>query len=165
VVESQAVTRAPAAFAATDLLHRRIQLPYRFQLGLERSNVLVKTDSPLMWRVLRSSAESSGLIAESGVAVWEIAVEVQNEATSSLSVEMTDSFDAYSFGPSRSLRMSSGSWFAYTPPSLNGVGFAIVSGDECCQVRQLLAFFERIKFSIGEGEPESNSLVEREVLA
>jgi hypothetical protein len=115
--------------------------------------------------VLNGSGRSSGLIAEAGTSVWEIAVELRNETVFLLNVEMTDSFDAYFFGPSRSLRMSTGSWFAYTPPSLSGVGFAIVHGDECCQLRQLIAFIEKIKLFVGDFKVESPSQAEREVLA
>jgi hypothetical protein len=164
VVDPQAGSRA-IGFASTDMLHRRIALPYRFQVELERLKVLVMTDSLLMEQAFSGCVRSSCLMAEGDAAVWEIAVEAQNETDCPAGEELADDFDVYSFGPSRSLRMSSGSWFAYTPPSLSGVGFAIVVGDECCRVRQLREFVERIRLFAGECETQGNVQVEHEVLA
>ena len=82
--------------------------------------------------------------------VWEIAVEVRSETASLLDREAKNGFDDYWIGPSRSLRMNSGSWFAYTPPVLDGVGFAMIAGDECSQILQLTAFLNNIMIFLGD---------------
>ena len=117
MLESQIITKARIQFSATDMLHRRVLLPYELQLSLGTSNVLIKTDSPLMKMALGGHADSSTLVGEAFGAVWEIVVEVRSDTATLLDWEAANSFDDYRIGPSRSLRMSSGSWFAYTPVS------------------------------------------------
>ena len=101
MVETQIVTKT-VQFAATDMLHRRVLLPYEYQLLLGTSNVLIKTDSLLMKMALGIHARGSALAGEVFTAVWEIAVEVRSETASLLDWEATNSFDDYRIGPSRS---------------------------------------------------------------
>jgi len=48
------------------------------------------------------------------------------------------------FGPSFALRLGSGSWFAHTPPSLSGAGFAMVNGTERDRIHQLSVYLRAI---------------------
>ena len=165
MVEFDISATAPADFAATDMLHRRIPLTYQFRFMMGESILFIKTNSRLINAALGGHVRGSASIGEAGAAVWEIAVEVQNENASLSDREEAEGFETYSFGPSRSLRMDSGSWFAYTPPSLSGVGFAMVSSDESCQTLELAAFLEKIVLFLGENETQANSSLEREVPA
>jgi hypothetical protein len=155
----------PADFAATDMMHRRVPLLHRFQLVLGESNVLIKTDSQLINAALGSCARSSDPLDNDYDAVWEIAVEVQNQSALLPGWRETDGFEIYSFGSSRSLRLDGGSWFAHTPPLLSGVGFVMISGDESCQIRQLARFLDKIMLFFGDNESRPNSFTEREVHA
>jgi hypothetical protein len=165
VLESHTSTSAAGDFAATDMLHRRVPLPHWFQFVMGESIVFIKTNSPLVDLALDSPVLSSSSIGEAGAEIWEIAVEVQNETASSLGWEEADGFEIHSFGPSRSLRMDSGSWFAHTPPSLSGVGFAMISGDESSQIRQLAGLLDKIVLFLGDGGSRSDSFRERGVSA
>jgi hypothetical protein len=165
VVKSQITTNSAAQYAATDMLHRRVLLPYRFELLLGTSTVLIKTDAALMKMALSGYSRSSMLVGEVFAAVWEIAVEVQSNTAAQPHCEAANGFDDYWVGPSRSLRMSSGSWFAYTPPSLDGVGFAMIAGDECSQIAQLAALLDNIKLFLGDSAALNRSKLECEVPA
>jgi len=61
--------------------------------------------------------------------------------------------------------MSSGSWFAYTPPSLDGVGFAMIAGDECSQIRQLASYIGNVNLFLRESTTQSRVELESEVQA
>ena len=165
MVESQITTKAQFQYAASDMLHRRVLLPYTLQLLLETSIVLLKTDSPLMKVALGSHARSSTSMGEVYTAVWEISVEVRSDSASVPDWETANGFDDYWVGPSRSIRMSSGSWFVFTPPSLDGVGFAMIAGDESSQIQQLGAFLSHIKLFLGDSAARNRSRLEREVPA
>ena len=160
----ESLTTAPQAdFAATDMMHRRIPLLHRFQLMLGDSIVAIKTDSPLMNEALGSCVGSIGSSCNADSAVWDIAVEVRNEAAPLQGCDEMDGFETCCFGSGRSLRLESGSWFAHTPPSLSGVGFAMISGDESCQIQQLEAFLDRIVLFLGDGESRPNSFMKHGV--
>jgi hypothetical protein len=165
VVEFDIAATAPADFAATDMLHRRIPLTYQFRFMMGESILFIKTNTPLIHAALGGHVRGASSIGEAGAAAWEIAVEVQSENASLPGAEKAEGFETCSFGPSKSLRMGSGSWFAYTPPSLSGVGFAMVSRDESCQIRELAAFLDKIMLFLSDNETQSNSSLAHEVLA
>lgn len=134
-----------AAAASTDLLHRRIAMPYSFQLRVGDSAVRVKTDFAPMSKALLSLKTTTDPAGEEANAQWEIAVETHGETeVADLPEAETGLFEVHHFGPSCAIRMESGSWFAHTPSSLNGVGFALVNGTERDQVRQLSVYLRTI---------------------
>ena len=55
-----------AATAATDLLHRRVVLPYLFQFSLKESLVRIRTDSPLMSKACRKPGSATRPCRRSG---------------------------------------------------------------------------------------------------
>jgi hypothetical protein len=59
--------------------------------------------------------------------------------------------------------LADGSWFAHTPPSLNGVGFAMVTGDDCHQVQQLAIYLKTIQRFVAENTTQTNRSTECEV--
>jgi hypothetical protein len=128
-------------FAATDLLHRRILLPFRFQCAYRNSAVTIETNSELIGdaiRRLECAVDDKGL-AVSGR--WEITVEALRAGCEFQPGDHTGGgFETFCFGSSRSLRIGDGSWFAHPSPSIDGVGFVMVSGDECHQLRQLILY-------------------------
>lgn len=132
-----------SSFAATDMLHRRVPLPYRVKISVNGQSRFIKTNSPLMAEALNSIEIAAGAICDT-MAEWQISVEVRQDDTQRSIEQAKLRVDTYHFGPSRALRISGGSWFAYTPPSLHGVGFAIVAGDECSQTRQLAAYLKAV---------------------
>jgi hypothetical protein len=144
------------AAAATDLLHRRIPLPYSFQFVLGEFAVCIETDSGLMGEALHSFNLSVDFTGGAANAEWEIAVETHDESEAAAFQEAaTELIEVNRFGPSCALRMSSGSWFAHTPPSLNGVGFAMVVGNECDQIDQLAVYLRAILSLVDEGSARS----------
>jgi hypothetical protein len=142
---------ARAQFAATDMLHRRVPLPFRFQFALEGSAVFIKTNSMLIGEALRNYEPGRGRSSECGVTEWEISVEICDECFPLSTEAAEEQSETYWFGPSWSVRMIDGSWFTRTPPSLNGVGFAFVAGNECQQVQQLATYLRTIQsFAFGK---------------
>jgi hypothetical protein len=142
-------------FAATDMLHRRVPLTYRVGFILQGRTLLVTTNSLLLEEALNGFTETLGAIDE-GHAEWEIAVEVQNGALDPASELRESEFELHTFGPSRALRMDTGSWFAYTPPSLSGVGFAMVAGNECHQTSQLAAYLKAVMSLVANESAQIN---------
>jgi hypothetical protein len=130
-----------SAAAPTDLLHRRVPLLYSFQIVYGGLVVCIRTNLPLMSKACQIQEVSS--ISEDGQAN---AIEVQEEQIEAthLADRRADSFEVHQFGPSHALRMNSGSWFARTPPSLDGVGFAMVTGNEQDQIGQLSTYLRTI---------------------
>ncbi len=164
MIEARTPAALPAQFAATDMLHRRVSLPCHFHAVLGKRAVRIKTDSRLIGKAIRCVKLPTGPIPESAAVEWEIGVEIYGEP-SPLSMEATeDQIEAHWFGPSCSFRMDHGSWFAHTPPSLNGVGFAMVTGDECNQVRQLATFLRAIQRFVADSTTQSTLSTECEVL-
>jgi hypothetical protein len=156
VLEKDSSIAAKTAAASTDLLHRRVLLPYALRLILRDSTLCIRTDSALMSEVLGNlnlPCDPSDGVAN---AEWEIAVETQREAVTAMSLGTEiEPVEIFRFGPSCALRMGSGSWFAHTPPSLNGVGFAMVGGTERDQIDQLSAYLRAILSLIDEGGARS----------
>lgn len=154
------------AAASTDLLHRRAVLPYCLRFVLRGSSVCVKTDSPLMSEALRGLNLLSDLSGRAADAEWEIAVEASGKGEAAVRHGAgTEPIEIYRFGPSRALRMSSGSWFAHTPPSLSGVGFAMVAGNECDQIHQLCVYLSAIRNLVEDFAATSISDLRPEVAA
>ena len=158
-------TEAPVQFAATDMLHRRVRLSLRFQLPLEEAVINVKTNSTLIGEVILQLNSDFLPIEDCGVAEWEIAVEECNEVAHSPIDSVEGECETCCFGPSRSIRMNNGSWFAHTPPSLSGVGFALVTGGECQQVQHLATYIEMICRFVGSNSTEPDVLTEVEAMA
>ena len=163
--EAMSFATEPVTFAATDMLHRRIELPHRFELVVGGLFLLIKTDSMLMEHALNGLLGSIGSIAAGDSVEWEIAVEVHIRTERRPVEARLEACETYSFGPSRSLRMNTGSWFAHTPPSLSGVGFAFVTGNECHQTRQLASYLKTILRFLDESGIPSAHAIECEVPA
>jgi hypothetical protein len=145
VPEKHSNIAATTIAASTDLLHRRIPLPYSFRFVLGEFAVCIETDSALMREALLSLEMTADPVSGEANAEWEIAVETQEEARTAYRTEPgTSPFEVYRFGPSSAVRTDSGSWFAHTPPSLDGVGFAMVTGNERDQVNQLAVYLQTI---------------------
>jgi hypothetical protein len=145
VPEKHFLTADKVVAATTDLLHRRIFLPYSLQFSLRESVVLLKTNSTLMSEVFRRLELPLEPVSEVVNATWEIAVETERESGASRGTEPEiGQTEIYRFGSSCAVRMSSGSWFAHTPPAFDGVGFAMVTGDECDQIHQLFSYLQAI---------------------
>ena len=141
-----------AAAASTDLLHRRIGLPYIFQFVLRDSAICVRTDSTLIGEALYRLNLPADLTGEASNGEWEIAVEIHGELEAALfRGAATEPIEVDLFGPSCALRMGSGSWFARTPPSLNGVGFAMVDGSTRDQIDQLSVYLRAIVSLLDDG--------------
>jgi hypothetical protein len=133
------------AAAATDLMRRRILLPHSFHFVLSKFAVCIATDSTAVGEALHRLGIPSGEGSRVTNAKWEIAVETQCEAGAPLFAELEiDPIEVHHFGASYAIRMGSGSWFAQTPPSLNGVGFAMVTGNERDQIDQLAVYLRAI---------------------
>ena len=153
-----------SAAASTDLLRRRVLLPYALRLILRDSSICIRTDSALMSEVLNNlnlQCDHSGVVAN---AEWEIAVETKREAEADLSLGTEfEPVEIYHIGPSCALRMCGGSWFAHTPPSLCSVGFAMVAGNEREQIDQLTLYFRAIMSLLEKDGARSNSAMTLEV--
>jgi len=162
-VFESSIPAQPGQFAATDMLHRRAPLPFRFQLALGESAVCIKTDSGLMGEALRGLGLSVGSNTDLGDAEWEIAVEEWDESSPLPTETEEEDSETYCVGPSRSFRIADGSWFAHTPPSLSGVGYAMVAGGECNQVQQLGIYIKTILRFVADGNAESFPAVASEV--
>ena len=150
MLESNTLAADTFRFAATDMLHRRVSLPSHFYFVLGERAVRIKTDSRLIGKAIRSAKLRVVAISESASVEWEIAVEVCGDPLA-LGIEaFGQQVETCWFGPSCSARLADGSWFAHTPPSLNGVGFAMVTGDEWHQVQQLSLYLRTIlSFVVG----------------
>jgi hypothetical protein len=166
VLERDSTIAQKAAAASTDLLHRRILLPYSFQFVLSESSICIRTDSTLIREALYSLNIPADLTGGVANAEWEIAVETQGESEAAMyhGAEI-EPIEVYRFGPSFALRMGSGSWFARTPPSLNGVGFAMVVGTEHDQIDQLSVYLRAIVSFLEDGGARSIPAVTLEVCA
>ncbi len=140
-----------AAYSATDLLHRRTPLAHRFRVAMGATHLEIETNSPQMGQAICPFQAWETIHGQSACAKWEIEVEVRAEEETCFSPMDAESFDEmHSFGPSRSFRMEDGSWFAHTPPSMDGVGFVFVTGDECHQVRKLKSYLDLVhRFVVG----------------
>jgi hypothetical protein len=166
VLERDSSVAQKAAAASTDLLHRRIPLPYSFQLVLRDSAICVRTDSTLMGEALYSLNIPADLTGGVANVEWEIAVETQRESEAAMCHGTeTDPIEVCRFGLSIALRMGSGSWFAHTPPSQNGVGFAMVVGTERDQIDQLSVYLRAIVSLVYEGGARSVPAMTLEVCA
>lgn len=163
--ESRAVAATPAQFAATDMLHRRVPLSCHFHFVMGERAVRIKTDSGLIGKAIRRVKLPTDATWERRVAEWEIAVEVCGECFPQSLEDAEEQFETCRFGPSRSVRMVDGSWFAHTPPSLNGVGFAMVTGNECHQVQQLAIYLRAVLSFVDGNQFRSDFLAECEVSA
>jgi hypothetical protein len=123
------------------MLHRRTLLPFRFRCAYGNSAVTIETNSELIEDALRrlECTVDEKRLAVSGN--WEITVETFEDRCEFRPDGHTGGgFETFHFGSSRSLRMDDGSWFAHTLPSLDGVGFVLMSGSECHQLRQLTLY-------------------------
>ena len=156
MLERDSSVAQKAAAASTDLLHRRIPLPYSFQFVLRDSAICVRTDSTLMGEALYSLNIPADLTGGVANAEWEIAVETQRESEAAMCHETeTEPIEV----------CRSGSWFAHTPPSLNGVGFAMVVGTERDQIDQLSVYLRAIVSLLDDGGARSIPAVTLEVCA
>ncbi len=133
-----------AAYSATDLLHRRTPLVHRFHAGMDGTCVEVDTNSPWMGHAIRAFEARNACYGHKW-AKWEIEVEVRGEEESCSSpMDEESGYETCSFGPSRSCRMEDGSWFAHTPPSIDGVGFVLVTGDGFRQAAKLKLYLDLV---------------------
>ncbi|MFZ1084095.1 MAG: hypothetical protein WAN35_03920 [Terracidiphilus sp.] len=166
MLERDSAIAPKAATASTDLLHRRILLAYSFQIVLGEFSVRIETDSALMDKALYSLNLPADLTGREALGKWEIAVETYGESKASLSHgTATELIEVHRFGPSCAIRLSSGSWFAHTPPSLNGVGFAMVAGNERDQIDQLAVYLRAVVSFIDEDGARSDPDLALEVCA
>jgi hypothetical protein len=155
-----------AATASTDLLHRRILLDYSFQFVLGESAVRIETDSALMGKALHILNLPADLTRRAALGKWEIAVETYEEPKQNLfHGTATKLIEFHGFGPSCAIRMSNGSWFARTPPSLSGVGFAMVGGNARAQINQLAVYLRAVVSFVDERGARSNPDLTLEVFA
>jgi hypothetical protein len=162
--DSGVATKEPAS--STDLLHRRVFLPFSSRFVLRESIVCVKSDFPLLSEALCRLNLPSDLSDRAVDADWEIAVETQREGENALRLGTDiEPIEVHRFGPSNALRMNCGSWFAHTPPSLNGVGFAMVAGDERDQIHQLCVYLGGIMDLLEHSQARSISELTPEVTA
>jgi hypothetical protein len=137
------------AFAATDMLHRRTLLPYAFVAWPGALSIAVRTnDAAIAHAFVKENGGHRVASAISG-SEWliEIAVTDSLARDSGLEHWMGDA-EFFSFGSSRSIRFANGSWFARTPPSGDGVGFAWISGDADRQQRQFGDFLRIVALSV-----------------
>lgn len=142
----------PEPAAATDLLRRRIRLAHSFQFVLGESSVCIKTDSELIGKALDRLSLPIDLSGGAANGIWEIAVESYGESqTAQSTANELEPVEIHRFGPSVALRMGSGSWFAHTPPSLNGAGFAMLNGATQDRVDRLAGYLRAI-FSLVGGD-------------
>jgi hypothetical protein len=165
VAEARSLARKLVEFADTDMLHRRAPLRYRCEMGLGGSFVAIKTDSPLMEEALAGLAGCIGAIAQDDHAEWEISVEARDLAAHFADEVQAETFETGCFGPSRSVRMSTGSWFAHTPPSMSGVGFVMVNGNGCRRTLQLVAYLKMVLRFLAESPTTADDAMECEVSA
>ncbi|MGD0829757.1 MAG: hypothetical protein ABR907_02360 [Terracidiphilus sp.] len=150
--------------AATDLLHRRVPLPYSYQIALENTVGRIMTDSKLIYKALQCLGEHGSHPVSEVNAEWEIAVEDHSVPRLAHTIELAgNSIEVHRIGPSRAVRMENGSWFAHTPPSLCGVGFAIVNGNEREQTDQLSTYLHAVRHLVGETSVQSISPLAGEV--
>ncbi|MGA3080377.1 MAG: hypothetical protein ABSD44_03225 [Terracidiphilus sp.] len=157
MLERDSSTAQKAVAASTDLLHRRILLPYSFQFVLSESSVCIRTDSTLIREALDSLNIQADLVGVVANVEWEIAVETQRESEAAMCHRAEiEPIEVYRFGPSWALRMNSGSWFAYTPPSRNGVGFAMVVGSERDRIDRLSVYLRAIMSLLDDAGARSN---------
>jgi hypothetical protein len=143
LVERYAASGATSQFAPTDMLHRRIPLDNSFRLTLDEATVCVRTDCSLLKQAW-AGAQSDHDEGDDSYAKWEIAIEVWDGVAPENMETMDEPIAFYSVGPSVAMCMECGSWFAYTPPSMSAVGFAITSGDEHSRVRQLASYLKAV---------------------
>ena len=145
MLEKHTVSADKAVAAATDLMQRRILLPYSFQILHREFAIGIKTNCVLLSEAFHRLELPLDQTCQSESAIWEIAAETRGEAGASLiSRPDIDLIEIYRIGPSCAARMDSGSWFALTPPSLNGVGFAMVTGNERDQIHQLSSYLRTV---------------------
>jgi len=164
VNDTRAAT-VPARFAATDMLHRRTPLVHALRLTLGESTVRIRTDSLLIGEALRRVVRDLRGVRMIDESKWEIAVELQDGPASLLVKAKDVGIETCRFGAARSVRLDSGSWFAHTPPSMSGVGFAMIAGNEKHQVQQLAAYLRTILRFLADDVKPHGSCIEREVQA
>jgi hypothetical protein len=134
-------TRTSVGRAETDTIHRRTPLPYAIQVSAGDFALTVRTNFAGIKGALEERACDPGLVA----AQWEIEVAPRADgATRCQALAGPPELEFFAFGPSRALRLSDGSWFAHTPPSMNGAGFAWVAGDEAEQTRQVARYMRAV---------------------
>jgi len=165
VAEARSLGTQPVEFAATDMLHRRVPLCYRFEMVSAGCLLVIKTDSLPMEDAFGGLAEYIGAVIQDDHAEWEISVEARDRATDISDELQAEIFETFCFGPSRSVRMDTGSWFAHTPPSMSGVGFALVNGNECQQTLQLNAYLKMVLRFLADSGTSADRAMECEVSA
>jgi hypothetical protein len=135
--------------ADTDMLRRRLPLTRQYLFIWKDIVIAIKTDSALIGRAVHEMEEPECRSDIAHQATWEIAVEASGAGeTIQPPSTQAEAFETCRFGPSRGVRTVTGSWFACTPPSFSGVGFANVIGNEDQQVNQLIDFIQIILSSI-----------------
>lgn len=158
MLEKESSIAQKGAATSTDMLHRRVLLPYSFQLVLRTSSVCIRTDSTLILEALSSLNIPADFTGEAANGEWEIAVETYGEIDTALcNVAKIEPIEFCRFGFSCSLRMGNGSWFAHTSPSLNGVGFAMVAGNTSDQINQLAFYLRTVVSLVDKGCAQSIS--------
>lgn len=150
MLNNNASLASTASYAASDMLHRRVPLPYLYDLPFGDSTIAIATDSLLIGEALFRVTGSIVMHRWRAGAEWEITVEAQDEGVAFPAEEVEQRAGFYDFGPSRSLRLENGSWFAHTPPSISGIGFAFVSGSKSRQVMQIARYLKMILAFVGD---------------
>jgi len=154
VSDTNASSTMTTPFASTDMLRRRVPLNYSCQLPVEEPAVFIRTNAPLIAEAVRGHVSDSGFTGGHGLATWEITVEFFEHPMPS-QIETDDAnFESCRFPSGSAMRMICGSWFVHTPPSLDGVGFAFVSGSKSCQVQQLTAYLAAVLRFLADGRPQ-----------
>lgn len=134
-------------FAETDMMHRRTPLPLSGVLRLAGAPLVVRSNSLELQRVVGSFGLDQMTTNGAARCEWLIEVELRSDVDDLAGGDI----ETFSFGCSRSLRMASGSWFAWTPPEVNGVGFIRVSGSEADRARQLTAYLRAVAERLFDG--------------
>lgn len=151
-------------YAASDMLHRRIALPYSELFVLKVLPIRVKTDSALITEALRLLGASTVQANLAAISEWEIAVESGETKLPNSDADSGD-LEVVHFGPSRAIRTNDGSWFAHTPPSTNGVGFAVVRGSQRDQVNHLADYIQTVALFLEDFATQQAPNQEFEVVA
>jgi hypothetical protein len=152
-----------AAYSATDWLHRRTALPLGFRGVMGGTAIEVRTNSRLFADAIRGLMQRDSSLRLGRAARWEIEVEVQIHDEASMTVSHgEDGCERFSFGPSCSIRMGDGSWFAFTPPCIDGVGFVFVAGGEDYQAKRLRSFLASVVEFVQESVSERNCCLARD---
>lgn len=146
--EASRIADAEIECAETDMMHRRTLLPYAVPIDLDGVPLLVRSNSAVLHEGVRLLRLPSQLARVPVRAEWQIEVEASGEPCECPG--RSSAVELFAFGPSRSLRMANGSWFAWTPPQANGVGFAFVCGNATEQATQLAEYLRTIADFVSE---------------